>query len=169
MLELDYYLKNLQPKMIPLSFYESYSEYDYATKENFALAVNYLCQEYGIKVITSREVRLTQEEFRRQLVELYGKCVATGQPVVECEAAHIIPVCEGGGYTVSNGLLLTASIHKTFDRQLWCIHPETLEVITKEETEVGTISRYAGKKLDLRITDELLCNLTQRYQNFSKN
>ena len=155
--------------MIPFSFYESYSEYNYSTKENFMIAVNYLCQEYGIKVIASKEARLSQEEFRRQLVDLYGKCVVTDQPIVECEAAHIVEVCDSGSYTVSNGLLLTASIHKTFDRQLWCIHPETLEVVTKQETEVGSIKQYQGKKLDLKVTDELLCNLLQRYQKFSKN
>ena len=61
-----------------------------------------------------------------------GKCVVTGTDVIQVlDAAHIIPVANKGTESVENGLLLTASAHRSFDAGLWAINPDTLKIETR--------------------------------------
>lgn len=63
-----------------------------------------------------------------------GVCVATGTDVFQVlDAAHIIPVANRGTESVENGLLLSASAHRSFDANLWGINPDTLKLETKPE------------------------------------
>lgn len=60
-----------------------------------------------------------QARFRRQLLSKFKRCMASGVAEPNAlEAAHIIPVPDGGGDTVENGLLLRVDIHRLFDRGL---------------------------------------------------
>ena len=62
-----------------------------------------------------------QVTFRNELLEVYkGRCAITGKYFKMgnnnlLEAAHIIPVSQGGSYEVNNGLLMTPNLHKAFD------------------------------------------------------
>jgi HNH endonuclease len=61
-----------------------------------------------------------------------GTCVATGTDVFQVlDAAHIIPVANRGTESVENGLLLSASAHRSFDANLWGINPDTLNLETQ--------------------------------------
>ena len=63
-----------------------------------------------------------------------GACVVTGTDVIQVlDAAHIIPVANRGTESAENGLLLTASAHRSFDAGLWAINPETLKLETQPD------------------------------------
>lgn len=63
-------------------------------------------------------LRVGQQAFKALVAENYGhRCAITGdkvRPVLE--AAHILPVAEGGQHRLDNGLLLRSDIHTLFDR-----------------------------------------------------
>ena len=68
------------------------------------------------------------EVFRR----FQGRCAVSDLGVTKMlEAAHVVPVAKGGADDPRNGLLLSASHHRAFDRQLWSINPATLAIETK--------------------------------------
>jgi putative restriction endonuclease len=62
--------------------------------------------------------RIGQQAFKAVIAENYlHHCAITGdkvRPVLE--AAHILPVAEGGEHRVDNGLLLRSDVHTLFDR-----------------------------------------------------
>ena len=75
------------------------------------------------RVLSSRIVR--DAAFRRMVLEAYEEtCAATGLRIVngggraEAQAAHIVPVEEGGPDAVQNGIALSATAHWLFDRHL---------------------------------------------------
>jgi putative restriction endonuclease len=70
--------------------------------------------------------------FKFEVVKRHsGRCVVTGLGVIEMlDGAHVVPVSEGGSDDPRNGLLLSASHHRAYDKHLWCINPKTLEIET---------------------------------------
>ena len=84
--------------------------------------------------------RPSQTSFRDNLINYFKVCPITGLGPDECEAAHIIPVCSDGDYVLTNGLLLGAHIHKTFDKYLWSINPSTRQIVCKPNS--GSIGTY---------------------------
>ena len=95
--------------------------------------------------------RQGQSKFRRELLQIYGKCCAvTGcrvQPLLE--AAHVTPYLGEQTNALSNGILLRADIHSLWDLGLLAVHPieRTVHVST---TVSGCDSMYAelvGKKV----------------------
>lgn len=63
-----------------------------------------------------------------------GTCIATGTDVIQVlDAAHIIPVAHRGTESVDNGILLTASAHRSFDAGLWAINPDSLKIETQPD------------------------------------
>lgn len=69
-------------------------------------------------------------QFKFEVLKRYGnKCALSGLSVVEMlDGAHVIPVDKGGSDDPRNGLLLSASLHRALDANLWAIHPKTLEI-----------------------------------------
>jgi putative restriction endonuclease len=49
------------------------------------------------------------------------------------EAAHIVPVEDGGSDDPRNGILLSPNAHRAFDAGMWTIHPKTLEIVESEK------------------------------------
>ena len=74
--------------------------------------------------------RLGQGTFRSLVTDVYERrCTVTGEkapPVLD--AAHILPVTEGGRHEVPNGLLLRSDIHRLFDRGYVTVTPEDYEL-----------------------------------------
>ena len=75
------------------------------------------------RVLSSRIVR--DAAFRRKVLDAYDDtCAATGLRIVngggraEAQAAHIVPVEEGGPDAVQNGIALSATAHWLFDCHL---------------------------------------------------
>ena len=79
------------------------------------------------RVEVLRLERKRQSKFRDLLFEDFGgRCAVTGCDIdLILEAAHIIPVKDGGLDKRKNGLLLRSDIHKLFDAQVMLISPET--------------------------------------------
>ena len=73
--------------------------------------------------------------FKFQILKRFeGKCLVTGIDVTEMlDAAHIIPVANGGTEDPNNGILLTAGLHRAFDAGLWAIHPKELTIETRPQ------------------------------------
>lgn len=78
--------------------------------------------------------RERSSRFKFEIIKRYGsRCVLSGLSVVEMlDGAHVIPVDKGGSDDPRNGLLLSASLHRALDANLWAIHPKTLEIETKK-------------------------------------
>ena len=70
--------------------------------------------------------------FKFQVLQRHTRrCVVTGLSVVDMlDAAHVVPVANGGSDDPRNGLLLSASHHRAYDKHLWSINPTTLEIET---------------------------------------
>ena len=113
-------------------------------------------------------IRLSQSEFRSGLMDLYEyKCiVSSNSNPDELEAAHIVGVADGGDYMLSNGLILEANLHKTFDKYQWTINPITLQIETNSNYGEGSINKYGGIKLNINIDPILYSNLKLRYDKF---
>jgi putative restriction endonuclease len=62
--------------------------------------------------------RIGQQAFKLVVAEKYGHhCAITGEKVRPVlEAAHILPVADGGQHRIDNGLLLRSDVHTLFDR-----------------------------------------------------
>jgi len=60
----------------------------------------------------------------RVLHRYEARCAISGVPVKEVlDAAHVIPVADGGPDDERNGILLTATLHRAFDAGLWALNP----------------------------------------------
>jgi len=77
--------------------------------------------------------RERSSRFKFEVLKMYGsKCVLSGLAVVEMlDGAHVIPVDKGGSDDPRNGLLLSASLHRALDANLWAVHPKTLNIETR--------------------------------------
>lgn len=173
--ELTEYLSNINNKSKSLSkkIMNSYSYFDYPDEYTFKLDLELLVSTVydDIKIIdVSSEVRLSQSEFRSGLMNLYSsKCIiSSNSNSDELEAAHIIGVADGGDYQLSNGLILEANLHKTFDKYQWTINPDTLEIEINpnHNHKTGSINKYMGKKINIIMDPILYSNLKLRYNKF---
>ena len=75
------------------------------------------------QLLVNQKVR--DAAFRCAVCDVYGdRCAVTGLRIVngggraEAQAAHILPVADGGPDVVRNGLALSATVHWLFDRHL---------------------------------------------------
>jgi predicted restriction endonuclease len=122
----------------------------------------------NLKITNESNGRLGQHEFRKNLIEFYsGKCVITdNNSLEELEAAHIVELKNSGDYDVNNGLLLEANLHKTFDKYLWAINPDTLEIESDPNNTTQSIKNYIGQKVKFHSNPFLYLNLKKRYEIF---
>lgn len=155
---------------LSLNIINSYGYFGYPTESSFKIDLELLLEiVYNQITLVDNppKARLTQKEFRTQLMDLYqSRCViSSNSNPDELEAAHIMEVCSGGDYDISNGLILEANIHKTFDKYQWTINPDTMQIEVKEG-HLGSISKYVGKKINLSLNPVLYSNLKSRYDKF---
>jgi putative restriction endonuclease len=82
-----------------------------------------LDQRRVAQLLVNRKVR--DAAFRRAVLQAYDDtCAVTGLRILngggkaEAQAAHILPVAEGGPDIVQNGIALSATVHWLFDRHL---------------------------------------------------
>lgn len=82
-----------------------------------------------------------QKEFRRAIIEAYGRCAVTGCRVeAALEAAHIIPYVDARSHIITNGLCLRADIHRLFDRNVIRIGQDgIISVDASVSDEYGTL------------------------------
>jgi putative restriction endonuclease len=67
------------------------------------------------------------------LARYHGKCVISDISVQRMlDGAHVVPVQKSGTDDVRNSLLLSASLHRAYDGNLWCVEPESLQIYVKK-------------------------------------
>lgn len=97
------------------------------------------------------EARLEQHTFRESIYNRYKSCVVTGDPVITCEACHIEPYSNTKNNNTNNGLLLTASLHKLFDKYYFTIDANTLVCIFPDKVlkdpDYKNFVKYHNKKI----------------------
>lgn len=102
-----------------------------------------------------------QGSFRRQLLELDGRCAISGEVCHEAlEAAHIVPAHRGGQEDIHNGILLRADLHRLYDSDPpnFEICPETGKVLPAESFNYLSLNlseREIDESIRHRISDAL--------------
>ena len=166
--KLEEYLNSINDKYVDISLLDNYEEYGYDSYNDFKIVIEFLFQNFYKRCIMEKgKKRLGQEEYRNIIKEKYKRCIITNSIVEECDAAHIVEYHNGGSYDIDNGLLLNSAIHKTFDKNYWTIHPDTMIIIVKENHK-GSIKKYEGTKINITMTSKLHKNLTIRYNLFTQ-
>lgn len=82
-----------------------------------------------------------QAKFRSEVFKIFGACcIVTGcQTLKSLEAAHILPVSDGGRDEGWNGFPLRADIHRLFDSNVISLNPKTwkLNVLESAREDYG--------------------------------
>ena len=163
-------ISNSSDKKISDKFIHTWNFFNYPNPNIFATDLDLLLQTAytDIKIIQDSNVRLSQSGFRNGLINLYGgKCVVShNDSLEELEASHIVEVKDGGDSDLSNGLLLEANLHKTFDKYLWTINPDTLMVESNPNKITNSVKKYVGNKINIKLNPFLYTNLKKRYDIF---
>ncbi len=97
-----------------------------------------------------RRMRPGQGEFRDLLMAKLGKCVISGETLVELlEAAHIHPYAAAADDTLANGLLLRADLHALFDADLLAVDPVNRRVAVHPRVQSPQYRDLDGRRLGL--------------------
>ena len=143
---------------------DNYKQFNYNNYDELILDLDFLLTNiypttHIIKLLP-KEQRLDQDSFRKELIKKYNKCIISDSIDIECEACHIIPYSICKNFDINNGLLLSSDLHKTFDKYLWSINPNTLKVeINKNINDCGKIKKYEDTKVNIKINTDLYNNL----------
>lgn len=105
------------------------------------------------------ELILRSHIFRKAVLEIYdGRCAISGMKlefgknVTMVDACHIIPFADAQGDTISNGIALSPTLHRAFDRGLVSVSDDYRVLVhprlTDHFPEVG-IRQFNGQELHL--------------------
>ena len=152
----------------------NYKQFNYDSYEEFKIDLDFLLSNIysDIHIINfqTREQRLDQDSFRKELIKKYNRCIISNSINIECEACHIIPYSICKNFDIDNGLLLSSDLHKTFDKYCWSINPKTLKVeINKNINDCGKIKNYEDTTVNIKLNNRLYNNLSYHYNIFSKD
>ena len=170
-ISFDIYLDNYDQQFITNNFFDKWEEFGFESISIFKIHILFYIKKFTkIEYKDMVNIRDWQHDFRQNVCELYNnKCIISN---IECkselEAAHIKEYKYGGTYSKYNGILLTSNLHKTFDRYLWTINPDTFKIEIKNNHTNGSINKYDGKYIKLPMINELINNLKFRYELFIK-
>ena len=99
-----------------------------------------------------------QKGFRDKLIKKYQKCPLDNINYTLCDAAHILPHSECDNildaYNVNNGILLSSTMHKAFDRNLFTIDENTCKVKILEENILKIDNKDTKDTKDIKINLE---------------
>lgn len=151
--KLDQYIDNLTNKTIDLSFLKNNLFYfNYKDINEMLLDLELLLETVycDYKIIENTKSRINnQQEFRQSLINKYKKCIISDNDCLdELEAAHIIPFSECNNFDINNGLLISANLHKTFDKFHWTIDTNTKRIVVLNNNS-NSIKKYDGKYINL--------------------
>lgn len=93
--------------------------------------------------------RLGQSGFRAQVQETYKRrCAITGHKILPTlQAAHILPIANGGQHRIDNGLLLRSDVHTMFDRGYLGVDSEfRLMVSPRIRSDFGNGEEFYAKE-----------------------
>ncbi|MBM2575194.1 HNH endonuclease [Jannaschia sp. Os4] len=111
--------------------------------------------------LSSRSAR--DAAFGRMVRRAYGRrCAISGLGLrngggrAEVQAAHIVPVAEGGADVVRNGIALSGTLHWMFDRGLIGVEPATHRIlVSHNKVDADTARRLFVPDMVLRAPDRL--------------
>lgn len=115
--------------------------------------------------------RQNDESFKNQVKKKYDKCIVSGNPVIECDVAHIVPLNQNYNFDPDNGLLISTNLHRLFDLYYWTINPDTLEIVVSPNAvkEQTSIVKYVGNSVNQNlINNHTRSYLSQHFQTFEK-
>lgn len=121
-------------------------------------------REYMIRVA---EIAVRDRKFRESVFRYHGQiqcavCSVSVETLVQ--AAHIVPVKDGGADVPDNGLPLCANHHLAFDQHLWSIDPMTRKIVAAPGLDLDRLG-IAEEFITNRVSENAL---TRRYHSFSK-
>lgn len=96
-----------------------------------------------------------QNLFRKELLKIYNnKCALSSQYCYHnesnlLEAAHIVPVSKGGGYHISNGILMTPNIHNALDSGVISFEDDYKIITSKSYSWSKEFLGFNGQKINL--------------------
>ena len=162
---LENILNNNTNNVIDISIFNDYKKFNYDSKELLNIDLEFLTKNiFDIKLSEPKIARPSQKDFRKELLKKYGKCIVSDNTCYdELEACHLIEVKDGGNYDINNGIILEANLHKTFDKNIWCINPYTKMIEVKTSSN-SSINKYINKIIEL--DEDIIYNLEQRYKKF---
>ena len=168
---LETYLDTHDNGQLYETIYNKYIEFGYDNEELYRLHLDFMLKNlYNIAIIKNNKKRLDQTNFRKKLLKKFNnKCIVTNETCDdELTAAHIIPLCENENYDIDNGLLLSETLHRTFDKYKWSINPDTQTIIIDTSINAGSIKKYENQKINLVMNDRLYDNMLTHYNLFLK-
>lgn len=187
--ELEEYLL-INNTVIYEYFANNYEQFNYDSYEELKFDLDFLLNniysDVNIINLHTKEQRLHQDIFRKELIKKYNRCIISNSIDIECEACHIIPYSICKSFDVDNGLLLSSDLHKTFDKYYWSINPGTdsfyksssrvspsadlLKIeINEYINDCGKIKNYENTKVNIKLNSDLYKNLLYHYNEFIKN
>lgn len=98
--------------------------------------------------------RKGQKKFREKIIKKYdSKCALLGIHASLCDAAHIFPYTEckthNEKYDENNGILLSATLHKAYDKDYFWIDEDTFQIkINYPKLELDNIGNLKAVGLD---------------------
>ncbi len=169
--KLEQYFDQITGTQVNKNILDKYEEYGFESEADYKLIVEFLMETiYNLEwsdTVADIKTRPNQKQFAQLVGKRDTRCVITGRIKGECVASHIVEVKNGGDFTVDNGLLLESGLHQTFDKQLWCINPDTLTIEVKPHHDPeATIRKYEGKKIKFIPSGQMIANLKIRYQDY---
>ena len=105
-------------------------------------------------ILKRNKHRRGQKKFREKLIKKYdSKCALLGIHASLCDAAHIYPYAEckhsQEKYDENNGILLSATLHKAYDKNYFWIDEETCQIkINYPQLEKDKIENLKAVGLD---------------------
>lgn len=114
--------------------------------------------ERRVKKLQKVLSRKKQAYLRRELMAVYeGMCVVSGCRVAAVlEAAHIVPVSDGGEDVVSNALLLRVDLHRLFDAGLIAFYEDDGKLVIYVHSSLGASEYYELNGKNPFLNDELM-------------
>ena len=153
-------------KKINSSIYCMYKELDYINKKICEYDIKFLIKNIFPSIVIEEAELLSNDEFNKQLVQKYKKCIVSGNDIIECE-----PVCiVSDFYHMDNGLLLNKSLSQLYKSYYWAINPYTLRIETSSMAKNKQVScnLYENMKLDIDMNNNTFLNLLCHYNKFKK-
>ena len=114
--------------------------------------------------------RPEQAGFRAEVTRAYkGKCAVTRCSVPEAlEAAHLVPVADGGEYALNNGILLRRDVHRLFDLNLVAMNPDNMNVAVADRIVRG-YGKLSGKRVKVPCGGPAPEDFAARWQQFQES
>lgn len=111
--------------------------------------------------------RKRQAAFRESLFDIYSGCVMSDCTTpFALEAAHVLPVKNGGLDLATNGVLLRADLHKLFDGDLIAIDPSDGRIHVADTCLADYGDLMANVKFEPVAGGPLLSDFVARWKSF---